>query len=288
MGTPSTAVNFCQSPELVPTLREKAAVAYYTPVCIQGVREHALVDSGASVTMISENYACLMPNTWIKPLDGEFSSIEGVVQGSSLEMVGQLVVPIKLGKFISSNHRIVVVRGMKYSCILGMDFMERFFVSIDTTERKLVIKPPGGVITRVDVTPVFASERPQKVSALQRVEIPPRTMVRVRAKVNTSNWTGDGCIEAVEATSLEYLVPRTLQKVTNGQLLLDCVNYSDSFVVIQKKQNLGTFTPVESVNTVGLAENEVDNEVLSGDVSDLFELGALKLDKDQLALVKSY
>ena len=184
MGTPSTAVNFCQSPELVPTLREKAAVAYYTPVCIQGVREQALVDSGASVTMISENYACLMPNTWIKPLDGEFYSIEGVVQGSSLEMVGQLVVPIKLGKFISSNHRIVVVRGMKYSCILGMDFMERFFVSIDTTDRNLIIKPPGGVITRVDVTPVFASERPQKVSALQRVEIPPKTMVRVRAKVN--------------------------------------------------------------------------------------------------------
>ena len=62
--------------------REPPAVAYYVKGCIQEIRREMLVDTGASVTMISEDYFKSIPNPECQPT--AVQGVEGVVAGSQL------------------------------------------------------------------------------------------------------------------------------------------------------------------------------------------------------------
>ena len=138
--TISTNTEFADNSPPLTEERDSPTVAYYIKACIQGVRRDMLVDTGASVT-ISHGYFQTIPNVKCKP--ASISNVEGIVAGSQLELVGEITVPIKIGAFLSEPHKILIVKGMKYFGILGLDYLDRFYVSVDTNYRRLRIEPPG-------------------------------------------------------------------------------------------------------------------------------------------------
>ena len=86
--------------------RDDSATAYYLSICIQGVHTDALVDTGASITLISNKYFKAIPN--LKMDSSPPFSVEGVIAGSQLDVLGQVNLPIKLCNFISKLHPIVI------------------------------------------------------------------------------------------------------------------------------------------------------------------------------------
>ena len=65
-----------------------------------------LVDTGASITLMSDEYFKSIPNC--KMDSSPPFSVEGVIAGSQLDVLGQVNLPIKLGNFISKLHPIVI------------------------------------------------------------------------------------------------------------------------------------------------------------------------------------
>ena len=160
------------------------AVAYHVPVWIQGARENALVDSGASVTMMSLEMFQTLGNIEMTETNSGVRVVEGIVDGSVLKVVGTVWVPIQIGDFVSEPHTILVVSGTKQKFILGLDFLDRFQVSIDTTNRALRMGSGTNKPVLIDVWPAFHAEAIiNRVTSTNLITLPPRTSTSVEVSV---------------------------------------------------------------------------------------------------------
>ena len=117
--------------------RERPANAYYVKVKMQGVELEALVDSGAAITMILEDLFNSLKDVELISNGGGRSEFEGVVPGTKLHMKGSINVPLQIGSFTSPPHEIRIVADSNHSCIIGLDYLDRFYISIDTNGRQL-------------------------------------------------------------------------------------------------------------------------------------------------------
>ena len=264
--------------------RDDPATAYYLPICIQGVRTDALVDTGASITLMSDEYFKAIPN--LKMDSSPPFSVEGVIAGSQLDVLGQVNLPIKVGKFISKPHPIVIVKGASQLCLLGMDFLDRFHVSIDVTNRCVLVPSPSGEVEVVRVKILNYSQL-HKVVAATKFEIPPRSALHVKVQVKDCDVDIDGCIEGLEKESPSYLVPRSLHALRDGATFIDCVNITDSKVLVQKGQALGNFSAL-SINPEPSTPEFQTNSDCPSDVNSLFDLSSTDLTEEQKEVVYQF
>lgn len=65
------------------------------------------MDTGASLTMASDSLLTALPNYKLRPASVDVITC---VRGTTLDIVGELYLPIKIGELTSEPHRIVVVR----------------------------------------------------------------------------------------------------------------------------------------------------------------------------------
>ena len=261
-------------------------VAYYATACIQGVRVEALVDTGASVTMISEEIYNAIPNLSVAPTPSKFPELEGVVAGSKLDIVGEVNLPIKLGKFISPVHPIVIVRGTRSPCIIGLDFLDRFSINIDTANRILSVDPEHYPAFDIPLRPVFHKELVEsRVINMNTVVVPPRTVSFIAIGLKDYFEDGDGIIEYLNTDQPNFIIPRSIHSITNGHSEIQCINFSDEPVTIQKNQIVGTFVPVHEgeVPSVSAVDAPEFSEV--PEVENLFDLRDSDLNEDQKLVV---
>ena len=253
------------------------------------MRSDALIDSGSSLTLINEDYFSLIPNIKLCSPPDSVGSIEGVVVGSKLEVVGAVYVPIKIGKFISKVHPVLVVRGMRRHCLLGMDFLDRFFISIDSTYRVLRIKPPQGHEIQINVHPSFPMEQLEdlKVVSSQNRVVPPRSVAFIEVRVKSFVSDGDGYFEPNEGDNPNFLMPRSLNTVKGGLAMIECVNVTNGPIHVHKSQALGIFTPINLVNVLDI-EPPVKETQHAANVADCFDLSGADLTEAEKVLVREF
>ena len=269
-----------------PNVRDQVAVAYYARVNVQGIRRDALIDTGASITMMSLDYFNAIPNVKFDQSPSSVFNIEGVVPGSKLDVVGSVTVPLKLGLFLSAPHQVIVCRDTRHEFLVGMDFLDRFFASVDTTCRMLRIKPPNSDLISVHLTPRFANDQKEyKVTCKTRVKIPPRSTSFLEVRVENLVGGGDGCIEPLGGDVRALMVPHCLATVKNGSAFIECINVDTEPLMVELGHQIGMFAPMDGCY---LAEpgDAVVSEYPDSDVLELFDLEGADLTEHQRELVR--
>ena len=94
----------------------------------------ALVDSGAVVSMMLEDLCKRLPNVSFYWKDDSEEDFEGLLKGSKLHVEGSVELPVWIGTFTSAPHRWRVIKDSNHDCILGLDFLDCFFISINTSD----------------------------------------------------------------------------------------------------------------------------------------------------------
>ena len=133
--------------------RDIPAGAYFVDIHIAGKAVSCLVDTGACVTVMSECLFRSLPNLELKSPPESMQVFEGVVQGSQLKAKGVVYTPIEIANFTSGPHPVVVAPSTRMECILGLDFLDKYSISVDTANRQLRICSSGKETVCVDVKP---------------------------------------------------------------------------------------------------------------------------------------
>ena len=227
------AMQISDGPKLIG--RDIPASAYFVDTQIAGKVVKSLVDTGACVTVMSERVFGGLPDFKLEPAPEGMRSFEGVVQGSELKVMGVAHIPIKIGNFMSGPHPVIVVPGTRTELILGLDFLDRYSISVDTCNRQLRIGGPGKPISYVDVKPQLASSSSYKVIVPKSTEIPPRTTKHVPVVVKGLLEDVDGCIEGLDIENPNFLVARSVNFIQSGKTEVICTNVSGTPVVLHPK-----------------------------------------------------
>ena len=216
--------------------------------------------------------------------------VQGVVTGSRLEVVGTVTLPVGLGQFYAEPHPILVVKNAGHQCLLGMDFMDRFGVCVNTLDRTLEIANGTGRAEIIGVNLRFPlSTNSHKVVAHARTEIPPRTVMFVDVDVKNVVGEAEGCIESLLRGEGKPMIPRCLTIVRDGIAKIECVNVTDRAITVQKAENLGVFEAVEEIAAVATQEcSESESCPADREWVDLFDLTATDLTDRQKQLVHEF
>jgi hypothetical protein len=124
------------------TLRKKCKYPSYklfhVEVSIDNVTTHALIDSGPSVSAMSEYFFSRLSKNVVKnKLDTQDEKLHSIC-GQSLEITGIYELPISLDANVHSlNQQFYFIPKLTETCILGMDFITRNSVVLNGKTRKL-------------------------------------------------------------------------------------------------------------------------------------------------------
>ena len=134
--------------------------------------------------------------------------------GSQLNVLGSITTPITIGCLVSEPHQIKVVADITGECIIGLDFMEKYFISVDTTNRQLTVQPPDAPGDSIAITPLFLPQADEflRVVSNVRTEIGPRSVGRVQIKIKDLESDIDGYVEGLKKEKVKLMVPYSLHQ----------------------------------------------------------------------------
>ena len=90
------------------------------PCSVNGVLSHALLDTGAEATIISDDiYHCIDSNT--NKLEPPWKAILGA-NNMRLNVVGETELTLELGG-VKAQHNVLVCRGLPQQVLIGIDFL---------------------------------------------------------------------------------------------------------------------------------------------------------------------
>ena len=106
------------------------------------VRLPALFDTGSTVTLVHARYmpAILRSCSSDRPVRTTASPTLASANGTTLHVEGTFLIPIAIGKDYFS-HDVCFVRDLQVPCIIGMDFMSRHSIQLDTATKRICIPP---------------------------------------------------------------------------------------------------------------------------------------------------
>jgi len=195
--------------------------------------------------------------------------------GTPLDVVGQIKVPVKIGSY-QSEQVFTVVNTLTVDCLLGADYLISQEVIIDYKHSYVVIK--GHKIPFTLTQGVANTIHPPTnlvVSALRNVTIPGRTiqLVDVLLPDALSQQDLNGIlIEPSETIKLpqHVIAARTISPVLNGnQALIQVINVSPAPVTIYKNTRVGDITPLSELLTVDATEQPLSQSApLNVDLTD--------------------
>ena len=248
---------------------DDVALAYYVTVEVCGVIREALVDTGASLTMASDTLLASLPNYDLRPAS---VNVITCVSGTTLDIVGELYLSIKVDRLTSQPHRIIIVRdsSSNFPFILGLDFLDRHCISVDTSERRLNFQSSDGIESNIDLT-VGRPDKPQsRVVCCWDTDVDPRSRRLLEARVCKGIDGTTGSLEPFQLHESRLLIASSVNTVTSGKILIEVLNTSEEVVTIKKNRKLGTFVPLQeaNINVLHTSDSEV-NGVFSKFPSDL-------------------
>ncbi|VDI22073.1 Hypothetical predicted protein [Mytilus galloprovincialis] len=143
----------------------------FIEVKVNGRKAKMLIDTGATVSLISKQIFDSMHSHVLSPMDREILT----ANGSPLVLFGKTIIDIELNGYVCSN--IAVVADLQIDGILGIDFQRNQDCVINLTRGSIWV---NGRETRLHFEGQIGCYR---VSVAQTVQLPPRSEVMVPGTV---------------------------------------------------------------------------------------------------------
>ena len=173
--------------------------------------------------------------------------------GSPLDMIGQVKIPVTIGSF-HTEQVFTVVKTLTVDCLLGSDFLIAQEVVIDYKKGTVIIKEneiPFNMTNGNAITSHKVCSR--SVSASQTTTIPGRTIqllaVSLPTEVKTMGFSSVLIeLQCPDSSPSHISIARTFSSVNNNSLaIIQVMNISPIPVTIYQGTTLGKFTPLSEL-----------------------------------------
>ena len=225
-----------------------------TVLRINGLLGHSpvtfLLDSGATISVVrldtlTTDLGSQITTTGLATPIG--------ANGSPLDMIGQVKIPVTIGSF-HTEQVFTVVKTLTVDCLLGSDFLIAQEVVIDYKKGTVIIKEneiPFNMTNGNAITSHKVCSR--SVSASQTTTIPGRTIqllaVSLPTEVKTMGFSSVLIEPQCPDSSPSHIsIARTFSSVNNNSLaIIQVMNISPTPVTIYQGTTLGQFTPLSEL-----------------------------------------
>lgn len=248
----------------------------YAVVCIGGTEIKMLVDTGATVTLLSERaYNKVQQSNGTSAIDKVKQEIM-TAEGRSLKVLGKIVANIQLGdrEYLSQ----IVISDITVDGIIGLDFMTEHKCSLDIPNKVLSI---GGEKHSLLLEGTLGCYR---VVASESFVVPARSEIITTCDVCVPDGvnfrSGLGIVEPRDCliTTNRSLVGRTLVN-NETRVPVRFMNLSQDPQTIYKGTNIGQLCPVEKVLETTKATDHQTN--WSRELETLSEVTKYRLNQEQ-------
>ena len=243
--------------ETVFAAQQPPAGALFVAGAINGHLCPLLVDTGSAVTLMSEWFATvemgLDPDSFT--VDSPHLALSGP-SGEQLTVVGSFVAHLVIGS-PECRHRVSVVRGLQYDCLVGPDLLSTIPCSIvsDGNGQLTFVSTPTRVST---IQPVGAD-----ILVKQSVQIPPRSqqivMGRIRRKGGSDHLPAVALVSpAFSSNHLlgeKFFVANSVVSPADDLVPVCLLNSSDRTVKVPRK------TKIASLSAAAVLEESVEEQV---------------------------
>ena len=168
--------------------------------------------------------------------------------GSALDVLGRLEIPITLGQFCAS-HEFVVVRHLTVQCLLGMEFLNRYGAVIDCVKNTLLLSPVLNPLPLVS-----------NVTISETVAIPARSKMLIGGTLAyPSMLVGqEGLLEPTYKGQGKLLVAWSLNTVShNNQLMMEVVNIGQAPITLYSGTTIANFSPNIAVHPISKKDEDM-------------------------------
>ncbi|KAF2345809.1 Transcription factor 25, partial [Trinorchestia longiramus] len=256
---------------------------YFLSVKINGIMMDALFDNGAVVSVISEN---LLDTIRPKPTLKNTSKTTLIgFGGARVNVIGEVTVTVEAEELCALAFTLLVMssRTTSQSLVLGLDFLEKYFMMIDTVYRELHYSPPNEKPCILKLKTKPGIEIQSLVRTANEIVIGPNQRILISGKLSDISICDgtDGYIEpscVVSGDVLDVEVAYSVGTVRNGHLTVELMNMNPCEVLLKPKTKLRVFVAAHfDVNAI--AESSVSIDVCAGD---LFDFSNSRLTYDQI------
>ncbi|MGL4337185.1 MAG: retroviral-like aspartic protease family protein, partial [Turicibacter sp.] len=202
-------------------------------VQLNGVSIKAILDSGSSVTIISEEI--------IRPADLiNMTATEERIHSMSrnvLNIIGLIKVELCIGGR-TINHRVLVMRDSPVLCLIGMDVLEQLDgVAMDLKTGNLIYRPTGEIIHKA-----------HEVFLNQDLTIPASHEMVYYANT-TNESTEEFLFEPNESFMEKHDLPMCngLVTILDRKIPVRFVNFADKPLILKANTRIGQITPVQEL-----------------------------------------
>lgn len=269
------------------------ASAYYLDVLVADAPCRALLDTGASVSLMTEDLLHRIPN-WNQRLRPPTVERLTGVDGGDLLVVGEVNISLKLGSFWSVPQRILVTHDFvaNSELILGLDFVHLNKGIIDSINQRIVFAGRRRSIS-VPLHVEYQTCITYDVVCSAETVIAPRSRCLVPALVLNAPSEITGCMEPCYAEDSPLLFARSINTVQHGKSFVECTNFTHRAVVLEAGQKLSTLEPLEesalcSVVKATEADSPVGSSASDPSVASLFDLDSTILSEQEKTRVMEF
>lgn len=211
---------------------------------VEGAEVPMLVDSGASVSLISADFRMSVPALQNRPLKKNFIDSRAV-NGQMLDTLGTMAITFRLGQSCW-QHTFYVVRESTQCVLLGLDFLTLNHALLDLGRGVLQLWDVSVPLLRGgELVPSCCN-----VSLADVTIIPPLSEALVPVNILTPVGPGrpaadfDGYLEPNIPETTGLVVARTVNSVKDGVTSARILNPTGEAVELKRGLHLGEFYPV--------------------------------------------
>lgn len=230
--------------------------AAYIRGIVEGSDMHIMLDTGSSISFISENIKMSLPSLNRRPLKKDFILSKSVT-GQNLDTLGTVNVVLRLGS-LDLQHEVQVIRNVGQTIILGLDFLQQHDAVLDLGRGLCHLHNEALPLLRT------TEMKPENCTVLitECTTIPPNCEMHCTAKLiptvaHLCTPTGyNGLLEPYHTDLDGVAVARTLARADSGFTVVRVMNPTSTPIVLQPGMQLGQFTPVTD-NEISTAASKV-------------------------------
>ena len=206
-------------------------------VFVNGVKTNALVDTGASISVISTSFLSKtsFENSLLQTPDYQY--VNGV--GGHLKVLGKLKLPItfKGGTFSFPVH---VVDRLPHSLIIGLDFLQKHQVTLNLAENTMTFYNDSAKVNVLKTNSGLAR-------VAKTITVPPFSENIVSVRVS-KRYSGEEVLlePTTEIQNLNILGAKCFVRVRNGQSAFKVLNPTNQEIQLQKGKVLACVSDVDS------------------------------------------
>ena len=218
-------------------------------------KTQCLLDTGAEISCISESFLDRVSLNQVQLVPSEYQEVLGV-GGTKHKILGKFTTDIVISKtkFSATFH---VIPGIKYSVILGCDFMQKHRVSFDFEHNFVKLKNKNENTVGIKLSRSDAG----LARVTHSINIPPNSRKDIKVKVSRNKAKGIFLIEPTTSLYNKNLAgAKCLVRIKGRKTVVSIMNVTNNSIFLPVDTVVGTVTAIDQTDVFEIDDKPCSNK----------------------------